>query len=67
MADAPYDVKGGMHEAIMRLETQRLKGIFVDYRYAVQNCEAFNGLNATWGGLPPVVYIPAKGATRAPC
>jgi len=73
MADAPYHVKGGLHERIYGLETQRLTGLYVatrcglTFRYAVDNCEAYTGLNQAWAGLPPVAYIPAPGEKKVNC
>lgn len=73
MAAAPHHLPGGMHERIVGLESQRLLGLYVAtrcglrFRYAVDNCEAYQGLSQTWSGLPPVVYIPDAGQPREPC
>lgn len=73
MAAAPHHVRGGMHERIVGLEGQRLLGLYVSnrcglrFRYAVDNCEAYQGLSQAWSGLPPVVYIPGPGERRDPC
>ena len=66
MATAPYRVKGGFHERVIGLEVQRLKGLYVAarcglrFRYAVDSPGMAVGLNQTWLGLPPVVYIPDR-------
>lgn len=73
MAAAPHHVRGGMQERIVGLESQRLLGLYVAtrcglrFRYAVDNCEAYQGLSQIWSGLPPVVYIPDAGQPREPC
>jgi hypothetical protein len=71
MAEAPYRVRE-FSKRITSLEIQRLTGLYVAARcglrftYAVDNCEAAQGLRQQWA-LPPVYYIPFPGELRVPC
>jgi hypothetical protein len=71
MATAPYSVRS-FSERITELEVQRLTGLYIanrcnlQFRYAVDNCPAYNGLRQTWA-LPPVEYIPYPGERKENC
>ena len=71
MAAAPYRLKNFL-ERIYDLEGQRLTGLYVarrcglDFRYAVDNCSAAQGLRQQWT-IPPVYYIPYPGETKVAC
>jgi hypothetical protein len=73
MANAPHRVPN-FEERVYSLEGQRLKGLYVatrcglKFRYAVDSCELYAGLNQAWQGLPPsVVYIPPVGQPKKNC
>lgn len=72
MATAPYKKKPDFETKIEDLDVQRLIGLYVatrcglEFRYAVDNCDAFTGLRQQWA-LPPVEYIPFPGEKRLPC
>ncbi len=71
MATAPYRVPD-FSRRVEDLEVQRLTGLYIanrcglEFRYAVDNCDAFTGLRQQWA-LPPVEYIPYPGEQKQPC
>lgn len=65
MANAPY--VPGFLERIIKLDTQRLRGIYVaercglSFKYAFDNCAAALGMRNQWNNIPTIEYIAYPG------
>jgi hypothetical protein len=63
----------GFIDRAMKLDFQRLKGLYVanrcglDYRYVFDSCEAALGMRKQWSNIPPIEYIPFPGKPRENC
>ncbi|MCR1024515.1 DUF4157 domain-containing protein [Cellulophaga baltica] len=60
-------------ERIVRMDFQRLRGLYVAdrcglrFKYAFDNCDVALGMRNQWNNIPPIEYIPFIGEPRVPC